>query len=175
MGNGPRFPRQLVEPHAERLVGLLGGRAVVAGSLRRGATSVGDIDLVLVDIERTVAIETLVNAGLTPTNLSEPRDELIVAGSLRVDVWTPSPGMLGACIMHATGPGIYNTVMRRWARMHGMRLSWDGVWRGDVKIAGKTESECCAALGWPDPPPEHRERFWEWIDPYLRILDASES
>lgn len=178
MGNGPRYSRSLVGPIADDLVRALEGRAILAGSNRRGSVTCGDIDLVLNGIARDEAIAALLAKGLTLDVSEQPRDELSLAVTwsplrLKVDVWTPKTGSEGACLMHATGPGLYNSVMRRWARMQDMRLSHDGVWRGDERIAGATEQECCEALGWPNPPPEHRERFMEWIDPYLEILNES--
>ena len=40
-------------------------------------------------------------------------------------------------------------------------------------VASATEEECCAALGFPCRPPEERERFWEWIDPFLDGMEEA--
>lgn len=160
---------------AERLVPSTG--CVIAGSIRRGSSSCGDIDVVAID--RPAVIEHLLFRGARAVVHDDPRTELHVdvpwsPFPIHIDVWQPDPDAVGACLMHATGPGMYNSVMRRWASMQGMRLRWNGVWRGTERITGATESECCEALGWPNPPPEHRERWREWIDPYLDILNSIE-
>lgn len=178
MGNGPKYHAHLMADVAERCVALLSGRAYVAGSLRRGTSKVGDVDLILNGISKKETRVLLISDGFTLDVHDDPRDEfsIILPWSpfpIKVDVWTPAVGFEGACLMHATGPGMYNSVMRRWASMNGLKLRWDGVWRGDERIAGATEQECCEALGWPNPPPDHRERFLEWIDPYLEILNES--
>ena len=178
MGNGPKHPAHMMAQVAERCLALLDGHAIVGGSLRRGSSKVGDVDLVLAGISKDEARARLAAAGFTLDVQDDPRDEFSIRVSwcpfrIKVDVWTPEPGSEGACLMHATGPGMYNSVMRRWAGMNGMKLRWDGVWRENERIAGSSEQECCEALGWPNPPPDHRERFMEWIDPYLEILNES--
>lgn len=181
MGSGPRFPRHLVEPEVRWLLGVLFDRAVVCGSFRRGCAGIGDIDLVLDGLDTQSALDALIGHGLELISRDTPRCELSLPVDwmrqpLKVDVWTPREGALGACLLHATGPGMGNAVMRRWAFQRGLSLTWQGVRRlcDDEWIAGATEEECCDAIDWPYMPPEHRERFPEWIGPYLEIMNAAE-
>ena len=181
MGVGPRYPRPLVEQEIEGLILLLRGDVIPAGSYRRGCESVGDIDLVLCGISRTEATDLLVSHGLRLQEAGSPRDHFHMdvswmSAPLSVDVWTPSPGMVGACVFHATGPGMHNAIMRRWAFSHGYSVTWRGVQHLESGewVAGATEQEICDVIGWPCALPEHRERFAEWVGPYLDILNGVE-
>jgi DNA polymerase/3'-5' exonuclease PolX len=183
MGSGPRFPRKLIDPIVADLIELFGlDRIAVCGSYRRGNRTVGDIDVVLTGVDTEEALDLLRQRGLRLHEPGSPRDHLHMpvpwtSSPISVDVWTPLPGMVGACLMHATGPGMHNAIMRRWAFARGYSVTWRGVQRlSDGEwVAGATEAEVCEAVGWPYATPEHRERFYEWVGPYLEILNDMET
>lgn len=178
MGSGPHYPRRLIEPFALEAISSTG--TILCGSLRRGCVMVGDIDLVLPGGSGTErALESLRSIGWTVVDRGRPRTRLVrpfKSSPLELDLWTADDEALGACVMHATGCGMLNTVMRRWGFMHGMRLSWRGVQRmtDGVWLGRATEEECCAALGWPCMPPEDREEFLCWAQPFLDEMNSKE-
>lgn len=176
MGAGARYPRHLILSVAEKSLSAIDGKGIIAGSLRRLCPDVGDIDVVLDGIHMAGAISALERSGCTVTDARRPRVELRTPEGFQLDLWEPDPGGLGACLYHATGPGVYNAVMRRWARLHGMTLDLHGVRNSATNklIASTTEEDCCLALGVPFMPPEHRERYHEWIDPWLDLMEDLE-
>lgn len=174
MGNGPKFPREMMAPEVERLVELLGrDRVVVCGSYRRGCSKMGDIDLV----STGVTVEDLQALGLRLVHPGNPRNEFAMDVSwskrpIKVDLWTPVEGRLGSCVLHATGSGLHNVLMRRWAISRGLRFDWLGVRDGEGNVlAAATEEECCLAMGWPFHPPEMRENVLSWATPIMEKLN----
>ncbi len=180
MGSGPRYHRRHVEPLADRLVSVLDRQAVICGSLRRGLSTCGDIDLVLLDgLSLSQAIEVLEDYKwlVTCTAAGGPRTRL---GNLDcrfgVDIWEPDFGHTGACVYHATGSGPHNTLMRRWARVvHGLSVTWRGVqvistgeW---LETDGTEESVVRYIPGWPMLDPSDREVNMlspnTWLKPLL--------
>lgn len=184
MGSGPRYPSAAVRREAERLLAGLGGHAVVCGSLRRLRPTAGDVDLVLDGPDLSDALEALRGLGcevVVPAG-DGPRTELRL-GHLQVDVWSPaSPDSVGACVLHATGSGIHNTVMRRWARLvHGCQVTWRGVHRisDGLRLDDGTEDGVRRVVGWPLLTPGDREvdpfRPPDWLLPFLAEMDRLET
>lgn len=182
MGNGPRYPRALISSEAERLLWLLDGRATVCGSLRRGSATCGDVDLVLSEsLRKDEAVDILVRkGGLFLEDVGDPRTELSVAvpwtgQRVKVDVWQGLPGRTGSCIFHATGSGMFNTILRRWAKHEGGILSWRGVFdRDGLQLDDGTEEGCLAALGLPWIPPEEREDAITLLRPLYELMNREE-
>lgn len=180
MGSGPKFPRRFVAPEVERLVSAVTGAFVACGSYRRGVSSMGDIDLVVVnDAERVPA--ALLSLGLELVSAGVPRWEFSLPvpwmpKPLKVDVWFPLPGRIGACITHATGGGIHNVLMRRFGISRGLRFTWFGVERIATRenVAGETEESVFDALGWPMLPPERREDVISWAGPIMDSITTAE-
>lgn len=166
----------MIEPIATAAMDAIRHTGVLAGSLRRGCRDIGDIDIVLQGISMEDAIVSLEGIGCIVVDPRRPRVELRSPHGVPIDLWAPDPDRFGACLYHATGPGVYNTIMRRWALAHGMMLDLNGV--HDLKtgtvLASLTEDDCMSALGVPVMPPEHRDRWIEWIDPWIDILEEIE-
>lgn len=129
----------LVQP----LLDALGEGAMIAGSLRRGKDTVGDVDLV---VPRQVAREEVEGFGEWMQG-GERKIRLKLAGKLQVDIVMCEPDEFGACLMYLTGPYQYNIEMRAEAKALGFKLNEKGLWRGDERVAGRTEREIFKALG----------------------------
>lgn len=178
MGRSTKFPRHLVETAIEKLVSACGSNVVVCGSYRRGCDQIGDIDLV--NVSGAPIEELLLSAGCRVVERGSPRTEYCIDVSwckrpLKVDVWEPVDGRIGACILHATGSGIHNTLMRRFGFSRGFKITWAGVERlsdGQI-IAGLTEKECFDAIGWPHREPANREEI-DWALALVEHLNDPE-
>lgn len=123
--------------------------ASLAGSLRRGADSPHDIDLVAVAADPG-AVARAVMDGATPIR---PRitSRYFIAGQVgeaRVDLWIAYPTQYGAARLWATGPKGFNHALMLRASDLGLRLNAFGVWSADGDLlAGRTEREVFEALG----------------------------
>lgn len=146
---------------AEMVLSAIPGKAWVAGSLRRGRSTIGDIDIV-----------TLAPAAETVPVLTGIADEVIDAGEKkisvkidqkRVDVRFSTSRDLGAMLLYLTGSKAFNIRLREVARTLGMRLNEYGLTdqtTGELMIF-RTEDEIFTALGMSPVPPELREDHGE--------------
>jgi DNA polymerase (family 10) len=117
------------------IAGLPGARsAMAAGSLRRGAPTVGDLD-VLVESDRPgEVLQALAAAGLgaadeqpeDPGAGSHGRASLRLADGTRLDVMTMPPDRTGTYVVHFTGSAEHNARLRQRARQRGWSLSEHG-------------------------------------------------
>lgn len=159
-----RWPCSEAKPSAERLCRFLEDmegvdRVVVAGSYRRQAPTVGDLDI-LVTAERGrpvmqrlrdyAAVDQVVSSGDTRTTV-------ILDSGLQVDVRVVPQASFGAALVYFTGSKTFNIALRYLAGRQGLKINEYGVFRGDQRIAGRTEKEVLAAVGLPWIAPEERE------------------
>lgn len=167
-GFGNRFLRAEVEPYAEQIVEYMSSlrglkRIQVAGSYRRLKETVGDLDI-LVSCENTAAalekfvkfpdVEKIILQGDT-------RASVVMGIGLQVDMRAVQDESFGAALQYFTGSQAHGVALRRIAMKKDLKLNEYGVFRGDKKIAGKTEEEVYEALGLPWIPPELRENRGE--------------
>lgn len=130
-----------------------------AGSYRRRKDTVGDLDL-LVTARRAEEVtrrflaypeaEAVLARGTT-------RAEIRLRNGLQVDLRVLEPAGYGAGLFYFTGSKAHNVAVRRLAQQRGLKLNEYGVWRDEVRIAGRTEREVARAIGLPFIPPELRE------------------
>ena len=137
-------------------------RADPLGSLRRQASSVGDIDIAVATDNPKVVIEHFV----VYPNLSrvlekgEATASIILPGDVQVDLMVQPPDGYGSLLQHFTGSKHHNIALREYAIKHGMSLSEYGI---KLKAKGSrlqkfaTEEEFYKVLGMEWIPPELRE------------------
>ncbi|MFU8888048.1 MAG: DNA polymerase/3'-5' exonuclease PolX [Trueperaceae bacterium] len=163
-------------------------RVEVAGSLRRGRATVGDVDLLAVADEPAAAMATLrdhpdvaevLGSGDTKTSVR-------LEGDLQVDLRVVPAASFGAAWQYFTGSKAHNVVLRQRAVDRGLRLSEYGLFRGGEgdhpergeRLAGADEEGVYRALGLAWVPPELREDRGEIAaaaDGRLpRLLEASD-
>ena len=140
----------------------------VAGSVRRGKETIGDIDI-LVSADRKhhheiieaftklPSVKEVILAGTTKASIISDEEDRQV--DLRVIV----PDEWGAALQYFTGSKEHNVRVREIAREKGLKINEYGVFRIDTneKIAGKTEEEVYEAIGMQWIPPEMRENRGE--------------
>jgi len=153
----------LVLPRAEELLGKirklpLVERAEVAGSLRRGRETIGDVDLLvtsknspkaLLEISRLPEVTRVLAVGPTRATL--------LLDTIQVDIRAVASESFGAALQYFTGSKRHNTHVRAIARRHGLKVNEYGVFRGEKRLGGAGEEEVYRLLGMPWIAPELRE------------------
>jgi len=131
----------------------------VAGSFRRGKETVGDLDILAVARQTAGAMDCLAAFPGVATVLARGETKMSVrlGSGLQVDLRVVPEESFGAALQYFTGSQAHNIVLRGMAKGRGLKINEYGVFRGDQRIAGKTEEEVYAALGLPWIPPELRE------------------
>lgn len=134
-------------------------RADPLGSLRRQASTVGDIDIAVSSDNPKEVLSHFVRYP-KKTRILEKGDRtasMVLPGDVQVDVMVQPPQAYGALLQHFTGSKHHNIALREYALKRGMSLSEYG-----IKIKGKllkfsTEEDFYKKLGLKWIPPELRE------------------
>lgn len=134
-------------------------QALAAGSLRRQRDSVGDLDLVVAAARGSPVTRRFAAAADVAHVLAKgtTRASVVLASGLQVDLRAVPPASFGAALLYFTGSKSHNIALRRRARNAGLKLNEYGVYRGERRIAGDTETSVYQALGLPFIEPELRE------------------
>ncbi len=158
------FERRMLLPEAEgefqRLdayFGALGIEVAMAGSLRRGKSTVGDIDLLSTD--QRVLDATAGCPGAAQVLEKGPRNASVkLENGVQVDARLFAPEECGAALVYFTGSKDHNIALRNLAIEKGWKLNEYGLFgTGGERLAGETEAEVYRTLGMPYVPPELRE------------------
>ncbi|HEY8496196.1 MAG TPA: DNA polymerase/3'-5' exonuclease PolX [Limnochordales bacterium] len=161
-----RFPLGLALPVAQQLVRALAEfpsvqRVAIAGSLRRGRETVGDVDIVassadpasvMDEFVRTPGVEQVLARGDTKASI-------VLKMGLQVDLRVVRDDQFAAALHHFTGSKEHNVALRELAQAKGLKISEYGIVRVDEgePLAVATEADVFAAVGLPCIPPELRE------------------
>jgi DNA polymerase (family 10) len=163
-----RFKLAVAGRYAESLVAYLktapGVKQVqVAGSYRRARETIGDLDILVTARKGRAVIEHFVAYDEVDSVLSSgtTRATVLLRSGLQVDLRVVSEASYGAALQYFTGSRAHNIALRQIARKHGLKVNEYGVFRGEQRIAGKTEEEVFKAIGLPYIPPELRENRGE--------------
>jgi DNA polymerase (family 10) len=154
---------------------------VPVGSIRRGAETCGDLDILAVGTDASV-LDRFVEYPLVQRVLGrgETKASVLLRGGLQADLRLVAPNERGAALQYFTGSKAHNIALRDRALERGWRLNEYGLFnaRDDRRIAGDTEESIYEALGLVWVPPELRENRGE-IDAALaralpRLIDAGD-
>lgn len=162
------FEKRMLLPEAEgefqkmsSYFGALGIRVGMAGSLRRGKSTVGDLDLLSTDgrvidaIKGCPGVAQVLEGG--PKRTSVKLDD-----GVQVDVRLFTEEEYGAALVYFTGSKDHNIAMRNLAIEKGWKLNEYGLFdEAGERLAGKTEEEVYGKLGMEYVPPELRENRGE--------------
>jgi len=135
----------------------------VAGSYRRKTETVGDLDILLTTrtpnlvMNWFLAFEDIMKVLAHGTT----RSTVKLANGLQVDVRVVPEEDYGAALHYFTGSKNHNIAIRTMGIKKGLKINEYGVFRGNKKIAGKTEQEIFQAVGLPFIEPELRENRGE--------------
>jgi len=137
--------------------------AEVAGSIRRRQETVGDADILVASPKPKKVMDFFVSlpevAHVAGRGLTKAMVKL--RNGLNVDLRVVSQESFGAAFHYFTGSKDHNVALRRIARDKGLKLNEYGLFRGNKRIAGRTEEEVYEAIGLPYVPPELRENRGE--------------
>jgi DNA polymerase (family 10) len=163
-----RFPLPEAEQRAADLVAhLRAGRGIrritVAGSYRRRQETVGDLDVLVVCGRDADVMDRLVRYGEVDKIVSRgsTRSSVILKCGLQVDLRVVPASAYGAGLHYFTGSKAHVVALRRMGVARGLKINEYGVYRGNRRVAGKTEAEVYAQLDLPCIPPELRENEGE--------------
>ena len=147
---------QSVIQHLTLLKGL---EVTVAGSLRRGAETVGDLDFVATGPSGDSIFHHLMKFDPEATILSQgaTKISLRLKSGRQIDVRVVSAKIFGAALLYFTGSKTHNIELRRLAQSKGLKLNEYGLFRQSERVAGATEAEIYLALGLDLIAPELRE------------------
>ena len=162
------YEKRMLLPEAEgefgkmaSYFGALGIGVGVAGSLRRGKGTVGDLDLLSMDPRVLDAVKGC--PGVAQVIESGPKRTSVRLGSgVQVDVRLFAEDEYGAALVYFTGSRDHNIALRNLAIEKGWKLNEYGLFdKGGRKLAGATEEEIYRKLGMEYVPPELRENMGE--------------
>lgn len=161
---GERVPLGIALPFARQIVEWLKERAPIdkiepAGSLRRRKETIGDIDILVTSTKPLEVMDAFVSLPVVDEVLAqgETKTSVITDMGIQMDVRVVEPDCFGAALQYFTGSKEHNIHLRRIAQDMGLKISEYGVFRGDERVAGRTEEEVYNILGLPFIPPELRE------------------
>jgi DNA polymerase (family 10) len=150
-------------------------RIDVAGSLRRGRETIGDIDLVASATD-PAALHAAMRAapGVAKVLVSgDTKTSVRTDFGMQVDLRTVDDAQFGAALLYFTGSKEHNVRLRERAQRKGLRLNEYGLFpddpaekappqdRGVAPVAARTEEDVYAALDLWWVPPELREDHGE--------------
>jgi len=161
---GARTPLRTAARLAEGIVTALRRTAPidqieVAGSLRRGRESVGDIDILVTSTEPERVFDAF-SALPERREISlrgSTKETILFGDGIQVDLRVVEPAAFGAALQYFTGSKDHNVRLRSLARDRGLKINEYGVFRGEERVGGTTEAEVYATLGLAFIPPEIRE------------------
>jgi DNA polymerase (family 10) len=135
------------------------GRVVAAGSYRRRKETVGDVDILVTFSGGCRVMDRFVRYDEVERVLShgETRSTVILRGGLQVDVRVVDEESYGAALHYFTGSKPHNVAIRTMGVKMGLKINEYGVFRGERRIAGRTEEEVYARVGLACMEPELRE------------------
>ena len=161
-----RHERKAVEPVAKKLIAILKKiksvrTAEVAGSYRRGASTVGDLDILVTGDLDNKAFEKAVRKvfpdiailGSGETKISF----VIFPNNLQIDIRFLPEESYGAALLYFTGNKDFNVMMRKKAIEMGYLLNEYALFKDGEYYKGATEQEVFEALGMKYVEPSKRK------------------
>lgn len=154
----------VAEAFAERVRKLKGVKQVeIAGSLRRGAETIGDVDIlcdakdgssVIGGFVAFPEVKRVLASGETKGSITV---ELYDGRELQIDLRVVPTESFGAAWQYFTGSKEHNVRLREIAVKKGLRLNEYGLFKDEKPLAGESEEGIYKKLGVAWVPPELRE------------------
>lgn len=143
-------------------------RIEYAGSLRRRAETIGDVDLLVESTEPHKVMKFFIAYPEVASTLADgdTKSSVVLKSGLQVDLRVVPKESFGAALHYFTGSKAHNIRIRDKAKKMGLKINEYGVFKGEKQIAGKTEEEIFASVGWPYIIPQMREDRGEveWVE-----------
>lgn len=137
--------------------------AVVAGSFRRCKETIGDLDILVIASQSDAVMNHFVRYDeITEIIAKGPtRSTVKLHSGIQVDLRVVPQISYGAALLYFTGSKAHNIALRHIAISKKYKLNEYGLFRGEKRIASKTETEIYQKLGLEFIPPELREDHGE--------------
>jgi DNA polymerase (family 10) len=167
--DGRPAPRMLLSralPIAEQVVDALRGvpgaeRVEVAGSLRRQADSVKDLDVIATAADPAALVRALTELPIVESvdSSGDAGGRVTTHSGMKVDLKVVEPDQFGNVLQHFTGSKDHNVALRESAVKRGLHVSEYGILDDatGATLRCATEEEVYAKLGLPWIEPELRE------------------
>src|SRR5215208_7572743 len=165
-GPAPRILLSRAENIAEQIVGALRShpaaeRVEVAGSLRRRADSVKDLDIIATAQDPTGLAAALAELPLIESvqSAGDAGARVLTHSGMRVDLKVVEPDQFGNVLQHFTGSKAHNVALRESAVRRGLHISEYGILDDESGETTRcaTEEQLYERLGLAWIPPELRE------------------
>ncbi|MDH5776496.1 MAG: DNA polymerase/3'-5' exonuclease PolX [Nitrospirota bacterium] len=137
--------------------------AIIAGSYRRRKDTIGDLDVLVTCTHANTIMDHFVAYDEVETVVSKghTRATVILRSGLQVDLRVVPEESYGAALQYFTGSKAHNIAVRSLAVKKGLKINEYGVFRGETRIAGRTEKDVYAQVGLRYIEPELRENWGE--------------
>jgi DNA polymerase (family 10) len=136
-------------------------RCTYAGSLRRMAETIGDIDILAASDQPEPVMEAFAGLSIVERVIArgETKTSIRTVKGLQVDLRVIPPSVWGAALQYFTGSKAHNIRIREMAVRKRLKLSEYGLFQaeGGELIVAETEEEVYGRLGLPWIPPPLRE------------------
>ncbi len=151
---------------ADYFIERLGARRDVrrieyAGSLRRMAETIGDLDLLVASEDPAAVMDAFATVGMVERVLAkgDTKSSIITREGLQVDLRVVPLEAWGAAMIYFTGSKPHNIRIREMAVRKGLKLNEYGLYRAKSGklIVAETEEEVYERLSLPWIPPTLRE------------------
>lgn len=129
-------------------------RIQVAGSIRRGEKNPRDIDIVLIPKSREKLEAAMAKKGRFIQG--GEYESTWRAEDVKIELYYTIPEEFGAELLAYSSRKGSGIGLRLVAKRKEFKLNNHGLFKGDKRIAGRTEKEIYAALGRPYKKPEER-------------------
>jgi DNA polymerase (family X) len=132
---------------------------IIAGSFRRRKETVGDIDILVTSPAPAEIMDRFTKYEDVRGVLSkgETRSTVVLRSGLQVDIRVVPPESYGAALLYFTGSKAHNIALRKLAQDRGLKINEYGVFKGNKRLAGRTEDEIYRFFKLDFIPPELRE------------------
>lgn len=148
---------------------------VTVGSLRRGADTSGDLDILAVGAgQEVMALFTQYQLVDRILGQGDTKSSVLLLGGIQADLRLVPADSRGAAMQYFTGSKNHNIALRDRAIDRGYKLNEYGLFRtaDGERVAGETEEGIYEALGLALVPPELREGRGELQAAETRTLPA---
>lgn len=156
------------EPVAQRIIQKMKEdqnvkKISVAGSLRRKKETIGDLDVLVTTKEPEPVMKRFTSLETGSKIIAEgpTKSTIKLENGMNCDLRIIKPISWGSALMYFTGSKQHNIQVRKIAMKKGYKLNEYGLFKGEKRIAGKTEEEVYKKLGLQYTPPELRENRGE--------------
>lgn len=131
----------------------------VLGSLRRKASTIGDIDISVSTTDPKAVLERFVAypKAVKTIEKGDKTSSILLPGNLQVDIMVQPLESYGSLLQHFTGSKHHNIALREYALKRGMSLSEYGIKIGGKTLKFESEEAFYKKLGMDYIPPELRE------------------